>query len=208
MTLLMRTERLDVPENKMQFITDRQIYEQVIQTAVPSAKEFLWLATSDLKDLHVHQGKRMIPFLGVLSGLIANGVSVRLLHAKEPGPAFRQDFDRYPNLITGLERILCPRVHFKSVIVDGRYAYSGSANLTGAGMGAKGSHRRNFESGFVTTNPEIVHAIMAQFDRVWMGAECEACQRKQHCSDYQELLDKGTNSAPSPTVTRRRGRRN
>ena len=174
----------------VQFITDREIYEQVIQTAVPSAKEFLWLATSDLKDLHVHRGKRMIPFLGVLSELIANGVAVRLLHAKEPGPAFRQDFDRYPNLITGMERILCPRVHFKSVIVDGQFAYSGSANLTGAGMGAKGNRRRNFEGGFVTTDPEVVQPIMAQFDRIWMGAECEACQRKQHCTDYTEMLAK------------------
>ena len=68
---------------------------------MPSATEFLWLATSDLKDLHVHRGDRMIPFLGVLSELIANGVAVRLLHAKEPGPMFRQDFDRYPNLIDG-----------------------------------------------------------------------------------------------------------
>jgi len=170
------------------FITDRQIYEQVIQAAVPSAKEFLWLATSDLKDLHVHRGKRMIPFLGVLSELIANGVAVRLLHAKEPGPMFRKDFDRYPNLVTGLERILCPRVHFKIVIVDGTFAYTGSANLTGAGMGAKSNLRRNFEAGFVTDEPSLVNAIMAQFDRVWMGAECEACQRKRHCADYQELL--------------------
>ncbi len=185
----------------MHFITDRQIYEQVIQDAVPSAKEFLWLATSDLKDLHVHRGKRMIPFLGVLSELIANGVAVRLLHAKEPGPAFRKDFDRYPNLVTGLERILCPRVHLKSVIVDGQFAYSGSANLTGAGMGAKGNHRRNFESGFVTTDPGIVKAIMGQFDRIWMGAECELCQRKQHCSDYQELLDKGDGAGTTQTRT-------
>lgn len=172
----------------MQFITDREIYEQVIQTAIPRAREFLWLATSDLKDLHVHRGKAMIPFLGVLSELIANGVAVRLLHAKEPGPAFRQDFDRYPNLVTGLERILCPRVHFKSVIVDGQFAYSGSANLTGAGMGAKGNRRRNFEAGFVTAAPEVVQLIMAQFDRIWMGAECEPCQRKAYCADYPELL--------------------
>ena len=37
----------------LHFITDRRIYEQVIQEAVPSATEYLWLATSDLKDLHV-----------------------------------------------------------------------------------------------------------------------------------------------------------
>lgn len=170
------------------FITDRQIYERVIQEAAPSARQFLWLATADIKDLHVHRGDRMVPFLEVISELIGREVSVRLLHAKEPGPAFREDFDRYPNLLTGLERILCPRVHFKSVIVDGRFAYSGSANLTGAGMGAKSIRRRNFEAGFITTDRTAVQAIMAQFDRVWMGGECESCQRKRNCADYPELL--------------------
>lgn len=169
------------------FITDRLIYEQVIQEQVPKAAKFLWLATSDLKDLHVNRGRRMIPFLGVISELIANKVAVRLLHAKEPGPMFRKDFDRYPNLVDKLERILCPRVHFKSVIVDGCFAYSGSANLTGAGMGAKSIHRRNFEAGFVTTDHGVVQAIMEQFDRVWMGAECESCGRKRYCADYQEM---------------------
>ncbi len=173
----------------MEFITDRRIYERVIREQVPSATDFLWMGTSDLKDLHVHSGRRMVPFLGILSELIANGVSVRLLHAKEPGPAFRRDFDRYPNLIDGLERMLCPRVHFKSVIVDGRFAYSGSANLTGAGMGAKSDQRRNFEAGFITTDPGLVQQVMAQFDGVWMGAECDACGRKAHCADYPTPAD-------------------
>ena len=185
------------PVKDTQFITDRQIYERVIQETVPSAKEFLWLATADLKDLHVHRGKRMVPFLAVLSELIADGVAVRLLHAKEPGPLFRRDFDRYANLIDGMERVLCPRVHFKSVVVDGRVAYSGSANLTGADIGAKSSHRRNFESGFITTDPDMVEAIMAQFDRVWMGAECEQCGRKRYCSDYPDLLERAEKSARS-----------
>lgn len=177
----------DVQKNPTQFIADRQIYEQVIQTALPSAESFLWLATSDLKDLHVDRARRMVPLLEVLSELVAGGVAIRLLHAREPGPMFRRDFDRYPNLIGGMERILCPRVHFKSVIVDGRFAYSGSANLTGAGMGAKSSRRRNFESGFVSTDPALVKAIMDQFDRIWMGAECGSCGRKKHCSDFREL---------------------
>jgi len=167
----------------VEFLTDRQIYERVILEMVPSARQFVWLATADLKDLHVHQGERMVPFLAVLSGLIDGGVQVRLLHAKEPGPRFRRDFDRYPNLIDGMERMLCPRVHFKSVIVDGRLAYSGSANLTGAGMGAKSEKRRNFESGFLTGDAGLIKAIMEQFDRVWSGAECEACGRKEHCPD-------------------------
>lgn len=63
-----------------------------------------------------------------------------------------------------MERQLCPRVHFKHIIVDGKIAYTGSANLTGAGLGIKGSHTRNFESGIVTTDPELVEQIMKQFD--------------------------------------------
>ncbi len=40
----------------------------------------------------------------------------------------------------------------------------------------------------LTTSQPMVEAIMAQYDRVWMGAECQACQRKEHCADYSELL--------------------
>ena len=171
-----------------EFITDEEIYRRVILEVVSSAQEFLWLGTSDLKDLHVHKGKQMVPFLEVLSNLAARGVAIRMLHAKEPGPAFRQDFDRYPNLITGMERILCPRVHFKTVVVDGKIAYSGSANLTGAGMGAKSGNRRNFESGFITTDPRLVDRIMEQFDLIWMGKRCVKCRRKDFCNDYKDLM--------------------
>ncbi|MHC5096922.1 MAG: phospholipase D-like domain-containing protein [Planctomycetota bacterium] len=172
-----------------EFITDRQIYESVLQEQVPNAKDFIWIGTSDIKDLHVDSKGRMIPFLKVLSGLIKRQVSIRLIHAKEPGKNFRNDFDKFPNLIGGMERLLCPRVHFKCVIIDGRFAYSGSANLTGAGMGAKSPKRRNFESGIITTAPEMIESIMDQFDAVWMGQFCPDCQRKQYCADYKDILD-------------------
>ena len=176
----------------LEFITDRELYERVIVGEIPTAKKFLWLGTSDLKDLHVTKGKRMVPFLEILADLVDRGVQIRLLHAKEPGPAFREDFDRYPQLVDGIERALCPRVHLKSVIVDGRFAYTGSANLTGAGLGAKGVDKRNFESGIVTTNPELVGQIMEQFDSIWMGSRCEKCKRKKYCSDYGQLLGTDT----------------
>jgi phosphatidylserine/phosphatidylglycerophosphate/cardiolipin synthase-like enzyme len=170
------------------FITDHEIYEKVILGVIPQSTRFLWLATSDLKDLYIHKGRIMVPFLECLSDLITRGVSVRLLHAKEPGPAFRNDFDRYPSLIDGMERILCPRVHFKAVVVDGKYAYTGSANLTGAGMGAKSKNRRNFESGIITAETSFIEQIMDQFDRVWMGQHCAACDRKNYCTDYVDLV--------------------
>jgi phosphatidylserine/phosphatidylglycerophosphate/cardiolipin synthase-like enzyme len=174
----------------LEFIRDKLIYEKVICEAVPKAERFLWLATADLKDLYVGKGKKMVPLLEVLSGLIRRQVEVRLLHAKEPGPAFRKDFDRYPNLIKGMERILCPRVHFKSVIVDGKFVYTGSANLTGAGIGAKSDGKRNFEAGIITTEAAIVEKVVEQFDGVWRGSHCKGCKRKVYCSDYRDMMGK------------------
>jgi phosphatidylserine/phosphatidylglycerophosphate/cardiolipin synthase-like enzyme len=174
----------------IEFIANEQIYEEVLCGRIPEARQYVWLATADLKDLHVQNRGKMVPFLEVLSDLVKRQVEVRLLHAKEPGPAFRRDFDRYPNLIGGIERILCPRVHFKSVIVDGRFAYTGSANLTGAGMGAKAADRRNFEAGIVTNDKQTVAKIAEQFDGIWRGEHCKSCKRKKFCADYQDLLAK------------------
>jgi phosphatidylserine/phosphatidylglycerophosphate/cardiolipin synthase-like enzyme len=172
----------------LEFITDRDIYEKVICGRIGKARKFLWIATSDLKDLHVDKGGGMVPFLEILSDLIKRQVEIRLLHAKEPGPAFRRDFDKYPNLIAGMERILCPRVHLKAVVIDGTFAYTGSANLTGAGMGAKSEHKRNFESGIITDDAAIIGKVMEQFDNIWRGTHCPPCKRKKFCADYKDIL--------------------
>ena len=164
------------------FISDAAHYSKVLELAM-KASETLWIGTADIKDLYVSNGRTQKPFLGVLSDLIGKGVNVRLIHAKEPGPAFREDFDKYKNLVTGLERALCPRVHFKIIVIDCRTAYIGSANLTGAGMGMKSPNRRNFEAGIVTDEPELVEAAMEEFDKVWRGEMCKKCQRKQYCGD-------------------------
>jgi phosphatidylserine/phosphatidylglycerophosphate/cardiolipin synthase-like enzyme len=171
----------------LKFVADKDIYEEVICGIVPKVRQMLWLATSDLKDLHVRKGQRMVPFLELLSDLIGRKVEVRLLHAKEPGPIFRRDFDRYPNLIAGLERMLCPRVHLKCVVVDGASAYLGSANLTGAGLGAKSSRRRNFESGIVTTDQSIIGKVMDHFDSIWRGAHCKDCGRQEFCEEPMDM---------------------
>ncbi|MDY0017102.1 MAG: phospholipase D-like domain-containing protein [Candidatus Delongbacteria bacterium] len=167
-----------------EFITDKEIYTKVIQEKIPLASRFLWIGTSDLKDLYVKKKAKMVPFLEVLSDLVKKGIEIRLIHAKEPGEAFRNDFDKYPALIRGVERLLCPRVHFKIVVVDGKFAYTGSANLTGAGMGAKSDNRRNFENGIITDEPELVSKIMDEFDLVWMGVRCKKCDRKEFCTEH------------------------
>lgn len=176
-------------QGSVRLIADREIYREVVCTLIPSATRFLWIATSDLKDLYMDNPghRRMRPFLSLLAELVDRGVVVRLVHAKEPGPVFREEFDRFPQLFDGMERLLCPRVHFKIVVADGVAAYSGSANLTGAGMGAKSDKRRNFECGFVTSDPVLVEWLAGQFDGLWMGAHCADCGRKEYCPDVRDI---------------------
>ena len=140
-----------------QYIADEAHFKEVI-ARVPKVKRSLWIGTADIKDLYVEE-------------------------RKEPGPNFREDFDHYPVLFTGLERALCPRVHFKIIIFDLQTAYIGSANLTGAGIGMKSTRTRNFEAGILTDDPALVEAAVNQFDSVWAGFKCKDCARKKFCGD-------------------------
>ncbi len=164
------------------YISNTDHYNLVLSRVV-SVRKSLWIGTADIKDLYVKVGDGTKPFLAVLAQLVRKGVEVRLIHAKEPGPAFREDFDKYPSLASGLERVLCPRVHFKMLVFDGSVVYFGSANLTGAGIGMKGANTRNFEAGILTDEPELVRQAMQQFDEVWMGLHCKKCLRRQYCGD-------------------------
>ena len=164
------------------YISDTAHYK-VVLSHVPNVKHNLWIGTADIKDLYVEVGKQKKPFLAVLAGLIRRGVKVRLIHAKEPGPNFREDFDKYPVLYDRFERVLCPRVHFKMLVFDGKEVYIGSANLTGAGIGMKADHKRNFEAGILTDDSVIVEQTMNQFDEVWIGKFCRNCKRRDFCFD-------------------------
>ena len=189
----------------IQFISNSDHYGGL--SRVQSVKHSLWIGTADIKDLYVEVGKEknlsgkreqrelvlsaelkkgrgnLTPFPAVIALLIRRGVEVRLIHAKEPGPNFREDFDRYPVLYDRLERVLCPRVHFKMLVFDCEEVYIGSANLTGAGIGMKSSDKRNFEAGILTDDPQIVEQAMKQFDDVWIGKHCKTCKRKDYCPD-------------------------
>ena len=164
------------------YISDTSHFKEVL-SRVLSVKHLLWIGTADIKDLYVDVANEKKPFLSLIAQLIRRGVEVRLIHAKEPGPNFREDFDKYPVLYDRLERVLCPRVHFKMLVFDGKEVYVGSANLTGAGIGMKAESTRNFEAGILTDDQEIVEKAMNQFDEVWMGKHCKACKRREYFSD-------------------------
>ncbi len=168
-----------------ELLLNSEIFDKVTAGIIPAAKNYVWIGTANIKDLYVKKGSRMVPFLEILSDLIKKKVEIRLIFAREPGEAFQKDFDKYPLLIRLLEQFHCPRVHFKTVIVDGTHAYTGSANLTGAGMGMKSKDRRNFEAGILTTDKDFINRLMKQFDDIWSGKNCKTCGRKDQCVEWR-----------------------
>ena len=111
--------------------------------------------------------------------LADKGVEIRLLHSGTPsGPALRELKQNLPENLT-IRR--CPRLHAKAVIVDCEMMYLGSANLTGAGLGAKGAEKRNFEMGIWTTSPALIDGVLEQFNALWEGRRCTSCRRKDVC---------------------------
>ena len=162
----------------------RELYRDVVLGGLAHARESVWIATANVKAMYVEQGSRYVPLLEVLDGLAARGVALRLLHAELPSRPFREEFDKRSRLVRGgLALKVCPRVHFKTVLVDGAWAYLGSANLTGAGLGAKGGDVRNFELGFVTEDFDVIDRTTALFESVWSGAECRGCRLRAVCPD-------------------------
>lgn len=166
----------------IKFISNSDHYSSILSHC-KDVKHTLWIGTADIKDAYIDIKGEKIPFLKLIAQLISKGVDIRLVHAKEPGSTFREDFDKYPVLYDRLERVLCPRVHFKMIVFDCKEVYIGSANLTGAGIGIKAESTRNFESGILTDDPEIVEQAMNQFDEVWIGNKCKGCKRREFCSD-------------------------
>jgi phosphatidylserine/phosphatidylglycerophosphate/cardiolipin synthase-like enzyme len=176
-------------------------YPAVIERVL-AAERSVWIATANLKELMI-EDPRLVPgrarsrrkpyrsVLAALSDLSARGVELRLLHAAPPSRVFRRDFDRQRRLVAGgLELRLCPRTHLKLVIVDGRDLYLGSANWTGAGLGAKNENRRNFELGVLTQDERLLDAAQETFERIWRGGECAECRMRDTCPMPLDALER------------------
>jgi phosphatidylserine/phosphatidylglycerophosphate/cardiolipin synthase-like enzyme len=149
------------------------------------ARESVWIATANVKAMMLESDDgRFRPITELFAQLVKRGVEVRLLHAELPSRPFRKAFDERPSLLRAEMTLkICPRVHFKCVRVDGAWLYLGSANLTGAGLGAKHADSRNFEVGFVTEDFETLDRISALYEQVWSGVCCRTCRFHARCPD-------------------------
>ena len=181
---------------RAKLLVDGDHYEQLILRAVAGAQVGVWIATANLKTMLVaapigtraRAKGRFISFFETLGDLAKRGVDVCILHASPPSGPLAKEMARLGPL--GVKMRRCPRVHLKMIAVDGRLLYLGSANVTGAGLGAKGEGRRNFEMGILTDSEAMLDASQARFDRIWRGAECGACKLRGECPAPLDLTSR------------------
>ena len=170
--------------SNIELVTGQELHQDVIQEAVLCADHYVWIATANLKDMHIPVARGYKPILEVFDQMAGRGVSFRIIHSDIPSRPFRATLERFPRLTSGaLELQICLRCHWKMVIVDGQYAYLGSANFTGAGLGAKSENKRNLELGITSKDYNLVKKLLDLFDTFWIGSYCHGCILRDDCPD-------------------------
>jgi phosphatidylserine/phosphatidylglycerophosphate/cardiolipin synthase-like enzyme len=159
----------------LQLLHDGDIYRRALQPLLERARRSLWIATANVRDVRLEQEGRIQALTSILVDKCRAGVEVRVLHSGGGSAGFRAGLDP----ASGGEHLVqvraCPRNHNKYLIVDGYEVMLGSANLTGAGMGAKSERRRNFESGILTRDLRLVREVQRSFEQIWRGEHCQTC---------------------------------
>ena len=170
------------PAGPAELVVDAEHHRRVVVEGILKATVSLDIATADFKAMLVPQAgsaRRAVSIVEVFRRLADRGVEIRLLHAGTPSaPALSELKKTLPANLT-IRR--CPRLHAKAVVIDSRAMYLGSANLTGAGLGAKADGKRNFEMGIWTTSPGLIDGVLEQFNALWEGRRCPSCRHKDVC---------------------------
>ncbi|MEM6749389.1 MAG: phospholipase D family protein [Planctomycetota bacterium] len=174
------------PRGEVEFLADVELYRRVIRDGVLKAKVSVDILSANLKAVLTpdpappHDRRRRAPsIIDRLGRMSQRGVEVRILHGDIPSGPAREALRKGPGANLAVRR--CPRLHAKAVVIDARHLYLGSANLTGAGLGARGETRRNFEFGVWTESPELIDAVLERFNRLWEGDPCATCGLRDAC---------------------------
>ncbi len=172
------------PCGPCELLLNAEHFQTVVLDGMLKAKVSVDIATADFKAMLVPRPQasrrdRAPSIVDVLVEAARRGVEARLLHSGVPSGPVLDRLKRGRAAKLGIRR--CPRLHMKTVIIDSAALYLGSANLTGAGMGAKSATRRNFEAGVWTRDAALIDTIAAQFNALWEGRFCEGCGRRDVC---------------------------
>ena len=185
---------------RAKLLVDGAHYEELIVRAIAKATVSVWISTANLKTMMVEApiGSRArasgkyVSFFETLGELARRGVDVCILHASPPSGPLQRELSRLAKNVSGVKMRRCPRVHLKMIAVDGKLLYLGSANLTGAGLGAKGDGRRNFEMGILTDSEAMLDA----------ARECGACTMRRACDAPLDLAKATTSRGTSRRTCR------
>ncbi|CAN5530738.1 hypothetical protein BH09PLA1_BH09PLA1_25190 [soil metagenome] len=174
------------PRGDAELVVNEQHFSRIVLNGICRAEVSLDIMTADLKAMLVPDGvsRHARSIVAVLRSLAQKGVEVRLLHAGVPSAPALAEMKRAlkkPALSRGLTIRRCPRLHAKAIIIDARRMYLGSANMTGAGLGAKADARRNFELGIWTESAPLIDPVLEQFNTLWEGRLCDGCCRRDVC---------------------------
>jgi phosphatidylserine/phosphatidylglycerophosphate/cardiolipin synthase-like enzyme len=188
---------LPVRAARVSLVVDRDHYDELVLRTVSDARTSVWIGTANVKEMMVEAPigtvararGRYLSILDTFDDLTKRGVEIRILHAGVPSRAFRARLGSKRKL-PKFEMRQCPRVHLKMIAVDGASLYLGSANFTGAGLGAKAEGRRNFEMGILTDDEVLLDRAQERYERIWSGKECGACKLRGECPKPIDTLKK------------------
>ena len=170
------------PVGSAELVVDAEHFHRIVRQGILTARTSLDISTADFKAMLVPEAggsRRARSIVEIFRQLADRGVEIRLLHAGTPSSAALRELKK--DLPANLTIRRCPRLHAKAVIIDSARMYLGSANLTGAGLGAKADGRRNFEMGIWTDSPALIDGVLEQFNALWEGHQCVSCRRKDIC---------------------------
>ena len=148
-------------------------YQEVIKR-VCAAKSSIKIMTADFNRIRLkptrNQGKKYgdgTPFFDFLISKAIEGVTVEII-TSEKYEGFQDDVEMAYSKVSNqcFSVWFCARNHAKVVIIDDKFAYIGSANMTRAGLGQPHCSPGNFEMGILTEDSEIIASLNERFSDI------------------------------------------
>lgn len=183
---VVKEESENIVDTFSRCIVNDEHYDEVIER-IRNARRSIVVMIANFKKFRLKPAKGKnyndgTPFLKMLIEKAKSGVSVKAL-CSSTSYGMDQELEMYydKKAPKTFQYKQCVRSHIKMIIIDDCYAYIGSANVTGAGLGQGNYTPGNFEMGILTTDPGIIDKAKNEFEAIWNGNYCKNCHRRDAC---------------------------